>query len=134
MSPIKIKVPAFETIYNKLDDYVAVDEAKSKGQSKNDMNPVTIYNAFINELKDIKIANGTFNHQECTTKELTMRGEAQHRQVNFKGDNKDFLKDVYSSYLKEDIALRNEQIKEAMNPQKTAPRTKSMTKSKGLSL
>jgi len=107
MSNKQVKVPSFDTIYKKLDDYVSVDKEKEKGHSKNEMSSTTIYNAFTNELRDIKTENGTFDDKAFDFLEKSWRHTAQQRDLKFSSNNKEFLREVYTTFLREDIELAN---------------------------
>lgn len=85
-------VPQFETFYKNLDLYVAVDEAKEKGQTKNNMSCVVLYNLFVKEISSfVNMDLNKFNYIV-----LSYRHTAQQNDLSFKGKNKAFLKNFYN--------------------------------------
>lgn len=85
-------VPTFETIYKNLDQYFSVEEAKSKGLTKNNMSCVSLYNLFVNEVTDfVNMDIKNFNFLV-----LSYRHTAQQNDLNLKNRNKLFLKNFYN--------------------------------------
>jgi hypothetical protein len=133
MNDKKIKVPAFETVYKKLDDYYKVIDAKNHGYNKNEMRPTTVYNAFSDEIKEIKRANGTLDAAKYDFLEKSYRHTAQQRELKFDSGNKEFLRGIYNTFLSDDMQLLKDSLTEAMKQRSNAP-TKTKTKSQSLSM
>lgn len=131
----KVKVPTFETIYKELDNYNTVDNAKEKGYNKNNMETTKVYNAFVNELQDIKKENGTLDQSKFEFLEKSYRHTAQQKDLNFAGNNKEFLRDVYNTFLKEDLELKAEQEKSiSFSMSKPKHGSQKKTQSQGMKL